>query len=154
MTSSDLTSDQWRTLQQAPFWVLSAVTGQDRGFSALDREVFADALARARRATPAPWVRAVLESCEQDAEQLAAIYERDDRSVGSGLDAVARVLQAVDPADAAAFRAALIAGFGVAVATARGPYGRAATVEDLQRLRLAAVLMTSLEPAGRAAVVA
>ncbi len=47
------------------------------------------------------------------------------------------------PEHALAFRGVLVGTIGVSVATARGPYGRAASVEDLQRLRLAAVLMDS-----------
>ncbi len=141
-----LTTADWRALRLAPFRILSAVVGRDHGFAQPDLESFAAAVAHARSATSDPLTSAVLDACVGEFDELLAEYETDGQSVGSGLHDVARILARVAPHHAAAFTDTMIRGVGVSLATARGPYGRVATVEDLQRLRLTATLMTADEP--------
>lgn len=135
--------DEQQTLRLAPFWIFSAIAGRDRNFDEHDRAAFAAALTLAGSSASDPLTKSVLEALAKDPDRLWAEYEADPRSVGSGLHDVGRALESVPPEHALAFRGVLVGTIGVSVATARGPYGLAATVEDLQRLRLAAVLMAS-----------
>ncbi|CCH78965.1 hypothetical protein BN12_3870002 [Nostocoides japonicum T1-X7] len=146
ITGSPFTAQEWQALRLAPFWILSAVVGRDRDFTEPDRVAFAVAVARARATTSDPLTTSVLDACTGRFDLLLAEYEEDERSVGSGLHDVAGILARTADDHGAAFRDALVRTIGVSLATARGPYGRTATVEDLQRLRLAAALMTADEP--------
>lgn len=135
--------DERQTLRLASFWIFSAIVGRDRDFDEYDRAAFVAALTLAGSSAWDPLTRSVLETLAQDPDRLWAEYEADPRSVGSGLHDVGRALEGVPPEHALAFRGVLVVTIGVSVATARGPYGLAATVEDLQRLRLATVMMAS-----------
>ncbi len=135
--------DERQTLRIAPFWIFSALAGRDRDFDVRDRAAFVAALTLAGSSAWDPLTTSVLEALKQDLDRLWAEYEADPRSVGSGLHDVGLALESAPPEHALVFRGVLVGTIGVSVATARGPYGRAATVEDLQRLRLAAVLMAS-----------
>lgn len=136
------TDREWQTLRLAPFWILSAVVGRDRNFDEADREAFVLCLTRARLVASDPLTMSVLEALTSGPDGLWGQYEADTRSISSGLHDTALALDKVPPEQALAFRIALVRTIGVGLATARGPYGRAATVEDLQRLRLAAMLMS------------
>ncbi len=148
MARTDLGPLEWRTLQLAPFWVLSALTGTYRGFDALDLAVFASALDAAAEA-PGRLSADVIASVRADLDGVLRDYEADDRPIASGLGAVAEVLAHASVAEARLVKLMLVGTLGVGIARARGPYGRVATTEDMRKLRVVVQLLadTPVRPA-------
>ena len=150
--SPDLSPSEWRTLQLAPFWVLSSLSGTYRNFDPVEMELFAESLEAAAQA-PGRLTREVVAAVCADLRGLQQQYATDGRSIATGLCAVADVLAHTSVAEAAMFRQMLLGTLGVRLARARGPFGRSATAEDMHKLRIAVQLLadTSL-PAARAGV--
>ena len=130
-------SEDVRTLQLGPLWVLSALVGTHTRFSALDLDVFWDAVVSEGLRAPAD-ARALLATLTTDRPGLLLDFELDDRSVVSGLRDVVTVLGPGERVEG--YRRALVR-IGGAVAKARGPYGRQISSEDLNRLLLVAQLL-------------
>lgn len=126
------------TLRTGPFWVLCALTGHPSPDTD-ERRVWAETLGGLSRGTAPSDV-----ICEVDEQGAVRLVAGDDRSVASGLTDIAAALRAIDPASAAAYRRQLLT-FGLAVATARGPFGRSVTPEDGQTLVLCAALIDHTE---------
>ena len=130
-------SEDVRTLQLAPLWVLSALVGTHTRFAEPDLAVFWDAVVT-------EGLRAPRETCDllatltTDRTGLLLDLELDDRSVVSGLRDVVTVLGPDERVEG--YRRTLVR-IGGAVATARGPYGRQISSEDLGRLMLVAQLL-------------
>ena len=83
-------SEDLRTLQLGPLWVLSALVGRHSGFAAPDLAAFWDALVTVSLRSPAP-TRELLTSVAAHRDSLLMDYELDGRSVVSGLhDVLAR----------------------------------------------------------------
>ena len=130
-------SEDVRTLQLAPLWVLSALVGTHTRFAEPDLATFWDAVVSESLRAPAA-ARDLLATLTLDRTGLLLDLELDGRSVVSGLRDVVTVL---GPADrVAGYRRALVR-IGGAVARARGPYGRQISSEDLNRLLLVAQLL-------------
>ena len=134
----DVPIDDVRTdvLRAGPFWVMSALTGRSV-MTDDEQRVWADALA----VLDGPALALIVDRDPSDTPRLII---GDDRSVLTGLTDIATVLGTLDPLQAADYRRLLLS-FGLAVATARGPFGRSVTAEDRQILLLCAAL---IEPAG------
>ena len=126
-----------RTLQLAPLWVLSALVGTHRRFAEPDLAAFWDAVVSEGLRAPKDTCD-VLRALTVDRPGLLLELELDGRSVVSGLRDVVTVLGPTDRVEG--YRRALVR-IGGAVARARGPYGRQISSEDLNRLLLVAQLL-------------
>ena len=126
-------SDQWSTLQLAPFLILSGVSGRYRNFAPAEMAVFERWLDAAARA-PGNLNREVLTSVMAEADAIAAHYEGYPGTISSGLTAVGDVLVGQPVREVDDFRHALIHVLGAGVAQARGPYGQEPTTEASQML--------------------
>jgi hypothetical protein len=130
-------SEDVRTLQLAPFWVLSALVGTHTRFAEPDLAAFWDALVHEGLQAP-PDTRSLLGSLTVDRAGLLLDLELDGRSVVSGLRDVVTILGPEDLVEG--YRRALVR-IGGFVARARGPYGRQISSEDMNRLLLVAQLL-------------
>jgi hypothetical protein len=128
-------SVQWRTLQRAPFLVLSGVSGRYGRFAPEEVIVFERWLGAAASA-PGSLSREVLSSVAADTTGLLAEYEAYGGTIVSGLTSVSDVLLGQPLPEIEAFRNALINVLGAGVARARGPYGRQLTTESSQMLTM------------------
>lgn len=137
-------SDDQRTLQFGPLWVLSALAGTCTRFDPVELAGFWDTLVDVALRTPEP-ARALLTSTTVDRGSLLLDFALDGRPVVSGLTHVVAALERSGPPLAQDYRSALLR-IGGAVARARGPYGRRATEDDQQKLLLVAVLLEIEEP--------
>jgi hypothetical protein len=130
-------SEDLRTLQLGPLWVLSALVGRHSSFAAPDLAAFWDALVAVSLRSPAP-TRELLTSVAADRDSLLMAYELDGRSVVSGLH---DVLAALGPGERVEGYKRALVHIGAAVGRARGPYGQQISTEDLNRLLLVAQLL-------------
>ena len=126
---------QWRTLQYAPFLVLSGVSGRYGNFVVEEVAVFERWLDAAVRA-PGSLSREVLASVATDITELTSEYECYGGTIVSGLTAVGEVLIHQPLPEVEAFRSALIHVLGAGIARARGPYGKELTTESSQMLTM------------------
>jgi hypothetical protein len=135
------TTQEWRTLQLAPFWVFSAVIGAYRRFDQRDYGAFARCV-DAATTTRGRLGREVLASVVADLDRLADAYGVDGRSIGVGLWHVAAVLGKAAEDEAELFKRMLISEIGEGVARARGRFGTEMSKEDANALTLAAQLLS------------
>jgi hypothetical protein len=135
------TTEEWRTLQFAPFWVFSAVIGAYRRFDHRDYGAFARCV-DAATTTEGRLGREVLATLVADRDRLADAYGTDGRSIGVGLGHVAAVLGKAAGDEAELFKRMLISEIGEGVARARGRFGTEMSKEDANALTLAAQLLS------------
>ena len=140
-------SEDVRTLQLGPLWVLSALVGTHTRFDQPDLDAFWDAVVSEGLRAPAA-TRALLGTLAVDRAGLLLDLELDGRSVVSGLRDVVTVLGPEERVEG--YRRVLVR-IGGAVARARGPYGRQISSEDLNRLLLVAQLLDYAPPRADAA---
>ena len=132
--------DEWQTLQLGPFWVFSALSGSYRDFDPLELELFAASLDAAAD-DAGELGREVLTSVTADLGGLREQYHADGRTIAAWLCGIADVLAGTPSAEARTFKQMLISSLGVRIAKGRGPFGRPATVEDMQQLRIVVQLL-------------
>ena len=144
--TSELTAAEWRTLELAPFWVLSSLSGTYRNFDPVELELFADVLEAAALA-PGRLGRDVIASVRADPAAMQECYEADGRSIAAGLYAVADVLARTPIAEATMFRQMLVGTIGLRLAEGRGRFGRFATADDMHVLRIDVQLLADTSPA-------
>jgi hypothetical protein len=128
-------SVQWKTLQFAPFLVLSGVSGRYGRFAVEEVAVFERWLDAAAQA-PGRLNREVLSSVATDITELSTEYSCYEGTIVSGLTSVCDVLADQPPPEVEAFRRALIHVLGGGIARARGPYGKQLTTESSQMLTM------------------
>ena len=140
-----LSDDEWQTLQLGPLWVVSAVLGRSR-FDDLEQQAFGAAIVEAPEGNTAlPWQ--LMQAVGRHADALFEGLARDNRSIVSGLSQVTALLERFDTETSRRTREAMLR-VGVAVARARGPFGRRLLEADAQQLALVAYLLeTPLETA-------
>jgi hypothetical protein len=136
---SMIASDDLHTLQLAPLWVLSALSGTHAGFERHELDAFWDTVVAVCLRTPGT-AQQVLQTLTEDRSGLVLDYELDDRSVVTGLTHVVAARDRLDPATAYDFKIALLR-IGVGMGRARGPYGRSVSSRDEQTLLLVAELL-------------
>jgi hypothetical protein len=134
---SHFTSDEWQTLQFAPFWIFSALLGTYRNFDPLEYDAFSRSLEMAAGA-PGRLTREVIESIATERGRLAQEFEADGRTIGRGLCAVAAVLSRASGEEADMFKEMLTSHVGAGVAKARGRYGQVISKDDAKTLELVA----------------
>jgi hypothetical protein len=136
----ELSPEEWRTLQFAPFWMLSAVVGAYRDFDPLEYEAFSRSLQLAALA-PGRLSQEVMTSVASDLRRLGDEFGADPRSIASGLCEVAVILSKVPHDEADMFKRALVYGIGEGVAAARGRFGRVMSDDDAKDLDMIAQLL-------------
>lgn len=134
------TPEDQDTLCLTPFWVLSSLSGRHGRLEPVELGVLVQCVELAGVA-PGELVAQVLTVVQNDVERLAARFEHDPRTVSTGLMDVAVVLRQVPRSEAQLFKRMLVGDLGVLLATALGPFGRTAKVEDLLRLQLLPALL-------------
>jgi hypothetical protein len=134
-----ISSDELRTLQLAPLWVLSALAGRCSRFDSDELAAFWDTVVAVALRAPEP-ARQFLTSTSIDRTGLLLDFELDDRPVVSGLGHVLAVLDKVGAPASRDYRLALV-NIAIGLARARGPYGRRSTPEDEQMVLLIAALL-------------
>jgi hypothetical protein len=144
MMSSSFTPAQRRTLEFAPLWVLSMVTGRYRGFEDFTVAAF-DSLLASAESVPGT-TRDVALAVRADLPEILDEYATDPRSIVTGLLDVERLLAQLPDHEAEAFRSMLVDTVGMGVARARGPFGVEATREDLERVEMAAAIVAATPP--------
>lgn len=127
--------DQWRTLEFAPFLVLSGVSGRYRGFAPEELVVFERWLAAASEA-PGALNRELLGSVHTQLDELTVAYSQFEGTITSGLTQVAEILSGPTADEGQLLRESLIQVLGHGLAKARGPYGRVLTTEAEQMLTM------------------
>jgi hypothetical protein len=142
------TPEQWRTLEFAPFWVLSVLVGAYDRWDPRDYQAFMRCLEVAAM-TEDRLVREVVASILADPEGLLRAFRADQRTIAVGFVQVSTVLDRVVPAQAAGFKATVHAEIGEGLARARGRYGSEISDDDAKTLTLAAAML-SLDYAGQA----
>ena len=147
----DLSSEDLRTLQLGPVWVLSALAGSYGRFDTDELAAFWDTVVAVTLRTPMP-ARDLLVSTSIDRTGLLLAFEVDDRPVVSGLSQVMRVLDRVGPPTGPDFRMALVR-IAMGLGRIRGPYGRKPTPQDEQMILLIAALLDVESEPGLAALV-
>ena len=135
----NISSDELRTLQLGPVWVLSALAGTCSRFDADELAAFWDTVVAVALRTPEP-ARQLLISTSGDRTGLLLDFELDDRPVVSGLRQVVEVLDRLGPAVGPDYRQALV-NIAVGLGRARGPFGRRMTPQDEQMVLLIATLL-------------
>jgi hypothetical protein len=117
------TTEEWRTLQFAPLWAYSIVAGIEGDVDDAERIALAAELARAA-SNEDPLVREILGSVARDEASVVPAYNADPRDPVSGLGDVANVLGRAAPAQAEAFKHAVLElARTVAGASGSGPGG-------------------------------
>ena len=135
----NVSSDELRTLQLGPLWVLSALAGTYSRFESDELAAFWDTVVDVALRTPEP-ARQLLTSTAADRSGLLLTFELDDRPVVSGLGHVMAALDKLGPAVGPDYRLALV-NLAIGMGRARGPYGRRITPEDEQMILLIAALL-------------
>ena len=133
---------EWATLRFAPFWVLAALAGRQRGFEPVEFDVFTEVVEKASERARGRFGGALLHRVTLDLDRLAAAFGNDERSVVTGLFEVCRLLDRLPPDEADVFREALVRGVGEGLARARGRYGRVISEEDERTVELVGVLLS------------
>jgi hypothetical protein len=136
------TPEDWRTLQFAPFWILSALVGRYRDFDQLDFAAFSWAL-RSAVGGHGQLARDVLESVVADLDILRLRFELDDRSIVTGLYEVTLILGKGPREQAELFKEVLVSEIGAGVARARGRYGQIMSEDDERTLAYASEFLTA-----------
>jgi hypothetical protein len=135
----NISSDELRTLQLGPLWVLSALAGRSARFDADELSAFWDTVVAVALRTPEPG-RQFLTSTSIDRTGLLLDFELDDRPVVSGLGHVLAVLDKLGAPAGLEYRLALV-NIAIGLGRARGPYGRRTRPEDEQMILLIAALL-------------
>ena len=123
VTVIDFAPAEWATLRFAPFWVLAAIAGRQRGFDRVEFDVFSEVVEEASVRARGRFGGDVLHRVALDLDRLAAAFGDDQRSVVTGLFEVCRLLERLPPDEAEVFREALVRGVAEGMARARGATG-------------------------------
>ena len=136
------TPQEWRTLQFASYWMLSAVVGAYDRIDPRDFRAFVGCLEGAV-AAEGRLRREVLASVVADPDRLAEAFQAEPRSIGVGLFHVDALLTKAGQEEAARFKDMLVVDIGEGVARARGRYGSEMSEDDAEAVALAAQLLAA-----------
>jgi len=142
--------DERRTLELAPFWILSAVVGRYRDFNQPTLDALDRLLSSAGPSAGAAYD--VVVGVGSRLRDVLAEFEQDARPIVSGLLQVDTLLETRPTAEAHAVRLLLVDTIGMGIARARGPFGAEATREDAERLELAEAILAPTPSFGQAFV--
>ena len=138
---TDFSASEQRTLQFAPLWLFSSLVGRASRVNALERQALRRCLAAAGRTSSGRLGEEVLTSVDANLDELLDDFAADTRSIATGLREVSDLLDRLPVHEARVFRQMLVGGFGAELTTVLAPFGRGATAEDVDKLRLTAELL-------------
>lgn len=128
---------EWLTLQLGPVWVVSALLGRSH-LDELEQVAFWRAVDEAPQDSPLEWQ--LSHAMTRNREWLLEEFPLDDRSIVSGLNEVASLLERVPPEVSRNVRESMLR-VGSGLARARGPFGRRISDQDALTLQLVAQLL-------------
>jgi hypothetical protein len=122
MTFRDnFTTDEWRTLQFAHFWVFKAVAGVDNNIDVEERIALDNVMKNAGKFEN-PLAREIMMGIEFNIEGINAAFAEDSRAINEGLIQVADLLDnKIDPVIAMSFKKTLLA-IGIFIGHASGKW--------------------------------
>jgi hypothetical protein len=129
--------EEWLTLQLGPVWVISALVGRSR-FDELEQAAFWLGVDDAPQESPLGWQ--LMRAMTRNRQWLLHEFTLDDRSIVSGLNEVASLLERVPPEVSRDARECMLR-VGTALARARGPFGQRMSDQDALTLQLVAQLL-------------
>ena len=132
---------EWLTLEFGSVWVVDALVGRDR-LDELEEEAFWRGVDDAPQDSPLGWQ--LMQAMTRDREWLLDQFQLDDRSVVSGLNEVASLLERVPPEVSRDVREAMLR-VGSGLARARGPFGQRISDQDALTLQLVAQLLETAD---------
>ena len=128
---------EWLTLQFGSVWVVSALVGRSR-LEGLEVEAFWRSVDDAPQDSPLGWQ--LMRAMTLNREWLLQDFQLDDRSIVSGLNEVASLLERVPPEVSRDVREGMLR-VGSGLAQARGPFGQRISDQDALTLQLLAQLL-------------
>lgn len=135
---------EWLTLQLGSLWVVSALVGRNR-LDELEEAAFWQSVEDAPQNSPLGWQ--LMRAMTLNREWLLDEFQLDHRSIVSGLNEVASLLERVSPEVSRDVRETMLR-VGSGLARARGPFGQRISDQDALTLELVAqVLETADETA-------
>jgi hypothetical protein len=137
---------EWLTLQLGPVWVISALVGRSR-FDELEQAAFWRAVDDAPEDSPLSWQ--LMQAMTRNREWLLDEFLLDGRSIVTGLNQVASLLERVSPEVSRDVRESMLR-VGSGLARARGPFGQRISDQDALTLQLVAQLLETAEETARA----
>lgn len=131
----------WLTLQLAPAWVVTAVTGRSR-FDEPEEVAFWRSLAESEPQSPLSW--RLRQEMELDGDWLLREIAVDDRSIAAGLTQAASLLEERVSGDVSRETRQWMVSLGTRFARARGPFGLSISSQDLRTLQLVTQLLETV----------
>src|SRR3954451_7176647 len=128
---------EWLTLQLGPVWVVSALVGRSH-LDELEEAAFWRSVDDAPQDSPLSWQ--LMRAMTLHLEWLLADFQLDRRTIGSGLDEDASLLERVPPEVSRDVRESMLR-VGSGLARARGPFGQKMSDQDSLTLQLVAELL-------------
>jgi hypothetical protein len=132
---------EWLTLQLGPVWVVSALVGRSH-LDELEEAAFRRAVDDAPQDSPLSWQ--LMQAMNRNREWLLDEFQLDDRSIVSGLNEVAALLERVPPEVSRDVRESMLR-VGSGLARARGPFGQRISDQDALTLELVAQLLETAD---------
>src|SRR3954449_1600644 len=137
---------EWQTLQLGSVWVVSAVVGRAR-LDELEEAAFWRSVDDAPQDSPMGWQ--LMRAMTLNREWLLDEFQLDRRSIASGLNEVASLLERVPPEVSRDVRASMLR-VGSGLARARGPFGQRISDQDALTLQLVAQLLETVDEVAEA----
>lgn len=137
---------EWLTLQLGPVWVVSALVGRSR-LDELEEPAFWQGVNYAPQDSALGWQ--LMQAINHNREWLLDEFQLDDRSIVSGLNEVASLLERVPPEVSRDARECMLR-VGSALARARGPFGQRVSDQDALTLQLVAQLLETEDELAKA----
>ena len=132
---------EWLTLQLGSVWVVSALVGRGR-LDELEEAAFWRSVEDAPQDSPLGWQ--LMRAMTLNREWLLDEFELDHRSIVSGLNNVASLLERVAPEVSRDTRECMLR-VGAGLARARGPFGQRISDQDSLTLQLVAQLLETAD---------
>ncbi len=137
---SNWSEREWQTLQFAPLWVVSAMVGRDH-LDEPEQKAFWRAVDDAPERGALSWQ--LLDAVSRNRNWMFDQFALDGRSIVSGLNQVADLLERVPGPDRSETKQAILR-VGSSFARARGPFGQSIMRQDTMVLALVAQLLESM----------
>jgi hypothetical protein len=132
---------EWLTLQLGPVWVVSALVGRSH-LDELEEAAFWRSVDDAPQDSPLGWQ--LMRAMTLNREWLLDEFQLDLRSIVSGLNEVASLLERVPAAVSRDVRESMLR-VGSGLARARGPFGQRISDQDALTLQLVAQLLETAD---------
>lgn len=132
---------EWLTLQLGPVWIISALVGRSH-LEEPEAAAFWTIVDQAAEDSPLSWQ--LMQAMTRNREWLLDEFLLDGRSIASGLNEVASLLERVSSEVSRDVRRCMLR-VGSRLAGARGPFGQRISDQDALTLQLVAQLLETAE---------